>query len=108
MANGPWADFGPGLDQWRDDSARALAKVVFNTQTVIESGLVVIDSILPPPVVAQLVQRVDAQLRQLPITPYRPPQVLPGHLGALAPATGAAELTLYRRYFSRTLADLAG
>ena len=108
VANWPWADFGPVLDQWLDDSARALAKVVFNTQTVIESGLVVIDSILPPPVVAQLVQRVDAQLRQLPITPYRPPQVLPGHLGALAPATGAAELTLYRRYFSRTLADLAG
>lgn len=107
-ANWPWADFGPVLDQWLDDSAKALARVVFNTQTVIESGLAVIDSILPPPVVAQLVQRLDAQLRQLPIAPYRPPQVLPGHLGALAPATGAAELTLYRRYFSRTLADLAG
>lgn len=107
-ANWPWADFGPVLDAWLDDSARALAKVVFNTQTVIESGLAVIDSILPAPIVAQLVQRLDAQLRQLPISPYRPPQVLPGHLGALAPATGAAELTLYRRYFSRTLADLAG
>jgi Transcriptional regulator/sugar kinase len=107
-ANWPWVDFGPVLDQWLDDSARALTKVVFNTQTVIESGLVVIDSTLPAPIVAQLVQRLDAQLRQLPISPYRPPQVLPGHLGALAPAIGAAELTLYRRYFSRTLADLAG
>ena len=82
--------------------------MVFNTQTVIESGLVVIDSILPAAVVTQLVRRLDAELRRLPISPYTPPQVLPGHLGALAPAIGGAELTLYRRYFSRTLADLAG
>jgi hypothetical protein len=34
--------------------------------------------------------------------------VMPGHQGALAPAVGAAELTLYRRYFSRRLADQAG
>jgi predicted NBD/HSP70 family sugar kinase len=107
-ANWNWRDFGPVLDQWLADSARTLARVVFNTTTVMESGLVVIDSILPPAIVEQLVQRLEAELRLLPITPYTPPQVLPGHLGALAPAIGGAELTLYRRYFSRTLADLAG
>ena len=108
MAGWNWQSFGPVLDQWLTDSARALAKVVFNTTTVIESGLVVIDSILPVGVIVQLVQRLEAELRLLPTAPYLPPQVLPGHLGALAPAIGAAELTLYRRYFSRTLADLAG
>lgn len=107
-ANWPWQDFGPVLEQWLADSARALARVVFNTTTVIETGLVMLDSILPPAIVGELVQRLEAELRLLPITPYTPPQVLPGHLGALAPAIGAAELTLYRRYFSRTLADLAG
>lgn len=103
-----WAGFGSVLEQWLDDSARSLARVVFNTTTVLETGLVVIDSILPAEIVAQLVERLEAELRLLPIAPYLPPQVLPGHLGALAPAVGAAELTLYRRHFSRTLADLAG
>ncbi len=107
-ANWPWPDFGPLLEQWLADSTKALARVIFNTTTVIETRLVMLDSILPSAIVSELVQRLEAELRLLPITPYTPPQVLPGHLGALAPAIGAAELTLYRRYFSRTLADLAG
>lgn len=103
-----WNSFGPVLDQWVADSALALARVVFNTTTVIESGLVVIDGILPREIVQRLVDQVSAELRQLPVTPYAPPQVVAGHMGPLAPAIGAAELTLYRRFFSRTLADLAG
>jgi hypothetical protein len=103
-----WPSFGPVLDQWLNDSARALAKVVFNTGTVIETRLVVIDAILPTAIVAQLVERLERELRLLPIAAYVPPQVMPGHQGALAPAVGAAELTLYRRYFSRRLADQAG
>jgi hypothetical protein len=103
-----WQSFEPVVEQWLTDSAQALAKVVFNTTMVIESSLVVVDSTLPPAIVVRLVQRLEAELRQLPTVSYMPPQVLPGHLGGLAPAVGAAELTLYRRYFSRTLADLAG
>jgi hypothetical protein len=78
---------------------------VFNTTTVIETRLVVIDSILPASILAQLVERLVAELRLLPTVPYVPPQVLQGHRGALAPALGAAGLTLYRRYFSRRQAD---
>ena len=107
-ASWDWQSFGPVLDQWLTDSGRALARVVFNTSTVLETGLVVVDSILPAAVVEKLVRRLEAELRLLPTAPYVPPQVLPGHLGALAPAIGAAELTLYRRYFSRALADLVG
>lgn len=103
-----WDGFGPVLEDWIADSAQALARVVFNTTAVIESGLVVIDGIIPPPVIRRLVERVEAELRALPVRAYAPPQVMPGHLGALASAVGAAELTLYRRYFSRTLADIAG
>ncbi|OYX04783.1 MAG: hypothetical protein B7Z15_17365 [Rhizobiales bacterium 32-66-8] len=103
-----WASFGPVLEQWIDDSAEALARVVFNTTTVIESECVVIDGIVPSPIVQALVEGVSAALRRLPIAPYLPPPVLAGHLGALAPAVGAAQLTLYRRFFSRTLADIVG
>lgn len=108
FADWNWQGFGPVLERWLADSARALARVVFNTMTVIETRLVVIDSILPAPIVAQLVERLETELRLLPTAPYVPPQVLPGHRGALAPAVGAAELTLYRRYFSRRQADQAG
>lgn len=103
-----WQGYEVVLDQWLADSARALAQIVFNTTTVIESGLVVIDAILPGPVVDQLVLRLEAELQLLPIGPDAAPRIMSGHLGALAPAVGAAELTLFRRYFSRTLADLAG
>lgn len=103
-----WASFGPELESWIADSAEALARVVFNTTTVIESELVVIDGIIPREIVQSLVERVGAALRQLPTGPNTPPRVLAGQLGPLAPAIGAAELTLYRRFFSRALADIAG
>ena len=103
-----WADFGPVLEQWLADSAQALARVVFNTTTVLETDLVVIDGIVPHHIVQRLVDQVGAALEQLPIRPYVPPRVVAGHKGPLAPAIGAAELTLYRRFFSRTLVDIAG
>lgn len=103
-----WTAFGTVLDQWIEDSAKALAKVVFNTTTVIETDLVVIDGIMPKPVTERLVARVISELKLLPNAPFSPPQVLQGHVGALSPAIGAAELTLYRRYLSRNLVDLIG
>ncbi|SEP65603.1 Sugar kinase of the NBD/HSP70 family, may contain an N-terminal HTH domain [Devosia sp. YR412] len=103
-----WDAFEPVVAQWIADSGNILARVVFNTSTVIETGLVVIDTILPADIATRLVAKVEEELKRLPVPSYSPPQVLLGHLGALAPAMGAAELTLYRRYFSRTLADLVG
>jgi predicted NBD/HSP70 family sugar kinase len=94
------------LSPWIADSAVALAQVIFNTTMVLETSLVVLDSMLPPPIVARLVAALETELRLLPVAPHTPPQVLPGHLGRLAPAIGAAELTLYRRYFSRNLIEL--
>jgi predicted NBD/HSP70 family sugar kinase/DNA-binding CsgD family transcriptional regulator len=103
-----WDSFGEALDAWIADSADALAKVVFNTTTVIESSMVVVDAVIPAAIVQRLVEGLREQLRLLPIKPYDPPQVLAGHLGGWAPAIGASELVLYRRYFSRSLVDLAG
>ena len=103
-----WEAFKPVVDQWIIDSGNILARVVYNTTMVIETDCVILDTILPREIGERLVAQVGADLRNLPVPGYNPPQVLFGHLGALAPATGAAELTLYRRYFSRTLADLVG
>lgn len=103
-----WDAFKPVIDQWVADSANILACLVYNTSMVIETGLVVLDTVLPAPLGERLVAGVRDELRQLPVQSFTAPQVLLGHMGALAPAKGAAELTLYRRFFSRTLADLVG
>lgn len=103
-----WGAFAPVVDQWIADSGNILARVVYNTTMIIETGLAIIDTVLPAEIGQRLVAEVESELKRLPVQDYAPPQVLLGHLGALAPAMGAAELTLYRRFFSRTLADLVG
>lgn len=102
-----WAGLEPVLEQWIDDSAQVLARVVFNTTTVMESSLVVLDGAVPRSVVERLVQRLAITLAQLPLA-FAAPRVVAGHVGALGPAIGAAELPLYRRYFSRALVKTAG
>lgn len=101
-----WEQFGEVLEEWLADSAKALAKAVFNTTTVIETGLVVIDGVMPKPITRRLVEQVKVELALLPNPPFALPQILHGHVGALAPATGAAALTLYRRFLSRDLIDI--
>lgn len=96
-----WLAMEEQLASWMSNAARALAQVVFNTTRVIEAGLVVLDTILPPAITARLVQRLSQELDALPFFGGPPPRVLAGHLGQLAPAIGAAELPLYRRHFSR-------
>jgi len=94
-----WPKIGNAVDRWIEDSAEALARVCFNTSTVIESHLVVLDSILPGPLTARLAKRLAAALAALPVPSYAPPEILVGQLGRQAPALGAAELPLFRRYF---------
>ncbi|ODT81496.1 MAG: hypothetical protein ABS76_11680 [Pelagibacterium sp. SCN 64-44] len=96
-----WAGFGPVLDAWIADSAAALARVAYSTSTVIETGLVVIDGLLPAPILARLIAQIQVELERLPVTGQALPHLRAGHSGAQAPAIGAAELVLYRRHFLR-------
>ena len=107
LDNWDWDNFGAVLDHWIEDSASVLARVVFNTTTVIESGKVVIDSIIPHAITQRIIEKTNFHLELLPVASYQKPELLAGSLGALAPALGAAELPLYRRYFSRALVDVA-
>jgi predicted NBD/HSP70 family sugar kinase len=87
------------VEAWLDDAARALALVVFNTLRVVDARLVVLDSTLSA-VSERLVQRLRHELDLLQRDGAPTPKVQQGQLGRLAPAIGAAELPLYRRYFS--------
>jgi hypothetical protein len=103
-----WAGLEPILGEWIEAGAAALARVIFNTAVVIETQVAIIDGAMPRPIVERLCERITHHLAALPTASGAPPQVVNGRLGALAPAIGAAELPLYRRYLSRTLADLVG
>lgn len=107
IANWDWDSFGVVLDSWIDKAGRAIARVAYNTVAVIASRMLVVDGVMPDAITQRLVEAVAAHLRDLP-TPLRLPiAVMRGHLGATAPAIGAAELPLFRRYLSRSLIDMS-
>ena len=98
-----WDPIEPEVAVWIEDCAEALALVVHNTGAVIEAGLVVLDTILPGDLTARLTERLTVHFARLPVR--RETNIVPGHIGRLAPALGAAELSLYNRYFSRSILE---
>lgn len=98
--NWDWSLLQPVADAWLDDAARALAAAVLNTSSIIDLDLTVIDGVLPRPVVAELVERVNHHLALLPCTGPLP-KVSAGVLGGAAAASGVAQTVLFRRFFSR-------
>jgi predicted NBD/HSP70 family sugar kinase len=87
------------VDEWIGESARALARVTFNAMTVVESPILIVDTVLSPEITARLTERLETELAALPVRNFSPPSVVSGSRGKLAPAVGAAELPLFRRYF---------
>lgn len=98
-----WPALEPVIEPWLDDCAKALAMVVFNANAVVEANLVVLDTILPAPITARLVERLAVHFERLPAR--RRVSIGAGHIGRLAPALGAAELPLYQRFFARNLLE---
>ncbi|WP_297105975.1 ROK family transcriptional regulator [uncultured Devosia sp.] len=87
------------IDTWIGDAAQALAQIIHNTSMILERPVVILDTDLGSDVTARLAQRLSAELESLTTRGFRAPRVTMGRLGPLAPAMGAAEMTLYRRYF---------
>lgn len=92
------------ITAWCRDAARALALVIFNTLRVVETDMVIIDTIAPK-LADQLVTHLERELDRLQTTATPRPRVQRGQLGQLGPAVGAAELSLYQRFFAITGAD---
>lgn len=94
-----WSAIADDVDSWIDDCAKALAISIFNTTRVVESPLVIIDTVLSRDITERLTARVIVELDALPVPQLGHPEVRIGHHGAMAPAIGAAELPLFGRYF---------
>lgn len=100
-ANWDWQSLEPVATDWLDDSGRALAMAMISTRAVMELDAVVVDGVMPRAIVRRLIERVEHHLAAgLPEGADRPPLGM-GHVGGAAGATGAAQLVLFHRFFSR-------
>tara|TARA_R110002124_G_scaffold44422_10_gene135551 strand:- start:19020 stop:20225 length:1206 start_codon:yes stop_codon:yes gene_type:complete len=99
--NWNWDELEPVATQWLDNAGLALAKAIVNTHAVLELNKAIIDGVMPRPIIERLLERVNHHLAVLPTLTSDHPAVELGHLGASAVATGAAQLVLFQRYFSR-------
>ena len=103
-----WEQLEPVASAWLDDAARALARVIANTNAVMEFGVALIDGYMPRPVIGRLVEKVEEYVDALPVLTSDRPRLEAGRLGRSAAARGAALKPIFRKYFSRDLADFPG
>lgn len=101
-----WAGLEPMVGQWLDDSAKVIALTVINARAIVDFQTAVVDGIMPPAIVARLVEKVRDYLELGRINSFGPPAIVQGTHGRLAPALGAAMLPIYRKLFSRAIEDI--
>jgi predicted NBD/HSP70 family sugar kinase len=105
-ADWPWADWEECVAPWVEASGSAMAEIIFNTGAVLEIDLAIIDSTAPQPIIERLVAATDRALAELVAVGFKRPRLVAGTLGARAIPLGAAQLTLFRKHFSRDLSDM--
>jgi len=102
----PWADWEQHVTPWIDASGSALAEIIVNTGAVLEIDHAIIDSTAPQPIIERLVQATETALAELVVIGARRARLVAGTLGARATPLGAAQLTMFRKHFSRDLSDM--
>jgi predicted NBD/HSP70 family sugar kinase len=105
-ADWPWADWEEYVAPWIVASGSAMAEIILNTGAVLEIDLAIIDSTAPQPIIDRLVAATDGALSELVVIGFKRPHLVAGTLGARAAPLGAAQLTLFRKHFSRDLSDM--
>ncbi|MBN9317468.1 MAG: ROK family transcriptional regulator [Devosia sp.] len=105
-ADWPWAEWEPHVAPWIEHAGAAMAEIIANTAAVLEVDHVIIDSTSPQGIIERLVAATDRSLAEL-IGATRP-QLAAGKLGSRATPLGAAQLTMFRKHFSRDLGDMLG
>ena len=91
------------LTDWIEGAALALAHAILNALTVIEFDFAVIESGLPSSTLQRLIEATSRKMQDFPSLARAIPPVRAGHIGRPAAAQGAAQLRMYRRFYSREL-----
>ena len=106
FAPNPPAAVAALLEGWIADAAFALARTVCNAAAVLEFDRAIIDGELPAALLGRLLAATERNIAEL-AGPRPHPMLVRGQLGRSGAAQGAAFLSMYRRLFSRELADMA-
>jgi predicted NBD/HSP70 family sugar kinase len=94
------------LSEWIEDASFALAQTILNAVTVLEFEFAVIEGALPQQILNRLVAAVSRGIVDVPSLGRTRPTVKLGHLARSGAAQGAAQLRMYRRFYSRELAHM--
>lgn len=105
-ANWPWGDWEAHIAPWVEASGSALAEIIVNTGAVLEIDHAIVDSIAPQSIIDRLVAATERALGELVVIGARRPRLVAGTLGTRATPLGAAQLTMFRKHFSRDLSDM--
>jgi predicted NBD/HSP70 family sugar kinase len=86
------------VSEWQDDCAEALAQAIIGAIAIVDVEAVVIDGLLPRPLLLSTVARVQSQFSSLAPRGLILPEILPGSLGPRASAIGASLLPIYSQF----------
>jgi predicted NBD/HSP70 family sugar kinase len=86
------------VSEWQDDCADALAQALIGSISVVDVEAVVIDGLLPRPLLVDTVERVKHCFVEMMPPGLIPPAITAGELGARASALGASLMPLYAMF----------
>ncbi|MBC7280414.1 ROK family transcriptional regulator [Hoeflea sp.] len=93
-----WEGFDDLADDWIATVARGLAQAIVSAAAIIDFEHVIIDGGLPAEVRAKIVSATRAEVGHYDLRGLAVPAILPGTVGHLARALGAASLPLFDKY----------
>jgi len=86
------------VSEWQDDCADGLAQAIIGAIAVVDVDAIVIDGLLPQPLLLDTVARVRAAFTDMVPSGLIAPEILTGSLGARGSATGASLLPIYAMF----------
>ncbi|MDZ7603102.1 MAG: ROK family transcriptional regulator [Hoeflea sp.] len=93
-----WEGFEDLADEWIGIVARGLAQAIVSAASIIDFEHVIIDGGLPAEVREKIVSATRAEVGHYDLRGLAVPSILPGTVGHLARALGAASLPLFDKY----------
>ena len=93
-----WAGFEDLAEEWIGIVAKGLAQAIVSAASIIDFEHVIIDGGLPVEVRERIVAATRAEVSRYDLRGLQIPKILPGTVGHLARALGAASLPLFDKY----------
>jgi predicted NBD/HSP70 family sugar kinase len=93
-----WAEVGPALDEWIEETSRSLAYACLVAESVVEFEAMVIDGAVPADVRRRIVEKTKAHLLKLDLRGVPEFTIVEGLIGRDARALGAASLPLFANF----------